>query len=79
MRTRKQEDKKTYEYPFGPDFLERYMKACERQERRAREHPCIENLDIEQLKSEPRFLKFLEKHGLRLDGNGNIVEKEQQE
>ena len=31
------------------------------------------------LKSEPRFLKFLEKQGLRLDGNGNIVEKEQQE
>ena len=65
--------------PFGPDFLERYMKACERQERRAREHPGIENLDIEQLKSEPRFLKFLEKQGLRLDDNGNIVEKEQQE
>lgn len=65
--------------PFGPDFLERYMKACERQEHRAREHPGIENLDIEQLKSEPRFLKFLEKQGLRLDGNGHIVEKEQQE
>lgn len=65
--------------PFTPDFFKMYQEACEHQERRAREHPGIENLDIEQLKSEPRFLKFLEKQGLRLDGNGNIVEKEQQE
>ena len=56
--------------PFGADVL----KIC--QERRAREHPGIENLDIEQLKSEPQFLKFLEEQGLCLDDNGNIVEKE---
>ena len=65
--------------PFGADVLKICQEACERQERRAREHPGIESLEIEQLKSEPRFLKFLEKEGLRLDGNGNIVEKEQQE
>ena len=61
--------------PFGADVLKICQETRERQERRAREHPGIENLDIEQLKSEPRFLKFLEEQGLCLNDNGNIVEK----
>ena len=61
--------------PFGADVLKICQEAREHQERRAREHPGIENLDIEQLKSEPRFLKFLKVQGLTLDDNSNIVEK----
>ena len=62
--------------PFGPDFFERYMKALERQKRRERERPGIDNLDPKKIKSDPKFLKFLEEQGLTLDENGNLVKKE---
>ena len=55
------------------------MKALERQKHRKRERPSIDNLDPEKIKSDPKFLKFLEEQGFTLDQDGNIVEKEQKD
>ena len=72
--------------PFGPDFFEKYTKALERQKRRDEERRAKGHLDffemtreqqVECIRNNPKAMKFLEEHGLTLDQEGNIVEKEQ--